>query len=86
MMLTVLKDYFGFCDNALSWFGKYLWPRYFTVCIEDKYSHPRKLRFSVPTCYCALIDKEIPDTMVINGFAYDHSIRKTSKQVTKLVN
>ena len=51
-----------------------------------KYSHPRELRFSVPqgscsaanlfTCYCALIDKEIPDAMVINGFVDDHSIRK----------
>ena len=24
VLLTVLKDHFGFCDNALSWFETYL--------------------------------------------------------------
>ena len=48
VLLTVLKDHFGFCDNALSWFEKYLLPKYFIVCIEDMYSCPRELRFSVP--------------------------------------
>ena len=31
--------------------------------------------------YCALFDKEIPDTVVINGFADDHSIRKPQSRL-----
>ena len=49
-------------------------------------THPQELKFSIPhgscsgantfTCYCALLTDIISDTITINGFADDHSIRK----------
>ena len=59
-------------------------PRYFKVAIEDKYSKPKELTFSVPqgscssanlfTCYCSLKDNQINNSITLNGFADDHSI------------
>ena len=57
------------------------------VCINDAYSSIRPLNYSVPqgsgsganlfTAYCASIESVIPDSITINGFADDHSIRKS---------
>ena len=57
------------------------------VCINDAYSSIRSLNYSVPqgsasganlfTAYCASIESVIPASITINGFANDHSIRKS---------
>ena len=57
------------------------------VCINEAYSSIRPLNYSVPqgsassanlfTAYCASIKSIIPDSITINGFADDHSIRKS---------
>ena len=50
-------------------------------------SRPQQLHFSVPqglcsranifTCYSTLLDKIIPEDIIINRFADDHSLRKS---------
>ena len=62
---------------------------YFKVAIEDKYSTPKELPFSVPqvscsgvnlcTCYCSLINDQINHSFTLNAFADDHSICKNFK-------
>ena len=57
------------------------------VCINEAYSSIRPLNYSVLqgsasganlfTAYCASIESVIPDSITINGFADDHSIRKS---------
>ena len=57
------------------------------VHINDAYSSIRSLNYSVPqgsasganlfTAYCASIESLIPDSITINGFVNDHSIRKS---------
>ena len=57
------------------------------VCIDDAYSSIRALKYSVLQgsvsganlfmAYCVPIDSVIPAGITINGFADDHSIRKS---------
>ena len=89
ILLTMFKTHLGIDRKVIKWFGNYVKPRYFKVCIDGHYSSSKELKFSVPqgscsgdsvfTCYCALITDIIPDTISINGFADNHSIRKKYK-------
>ena len=89
ILLKILENQFGVTDTALKWFNSYLRPRSFKVCIGDAYSESQKLSFGVPqgscsranifTCYCFLINKEVPELVSINSFADDHSLWKTFK-------
>ena len=84
ILLKILENQFGVTDTALKWFDSYLRPRSFKVCIGDEYSESQKSSFRVPqgscsganifTCYCSLINKEVPESVSINGFADDHSL------------
>ena len=61
--------------------------RFFKVKIGKDYSQPQQLHFSVPqgscsganvfTCYCSFIDQIVPKDITLNGFADDHSLRKS---------
>ena len=87
ILLQILEQNFGFCGKALHWFQNYLRPWSFIVNINGKYLKPINLKFSVPqgscsgtnlfTCYCSLIKDSIPSSMILSGFADDHSIRKS---------
>ena len=87
ILLKILENQFGVTDTALMWFKNYLRPRSFKVCKGDEYSEPHKLSYGVPqgscsganifTCYCSLINTEVPESININVFADDHSLRKT---------
>ena len=91
--LSAAENQFGVTDTALSWFNNYLRPQSFKVCIGDEYSDSQKLSFGVPqgscsganifTCYCSLIDKEVPKSVSINGIADDHSLQATFKAENK---
>ena len=93
ILLKILETQFGVTDTALRWFNNYLRPQSFKVCIRDEYSESQKLSFGVSqgscsganrfTCYCSLIDKEVPESVSINGFADDHSLQKTVKARNK---
>ena len=84
ILLKILENQFGVTETALRWFNNYLRPRSFKVCIGDEYSESQKLNFGVPQglcsganifiCYCSLINKEVPESISINGFADDHSL------------
>ena len=87
ILLQFLEQNVGFCGKVLHWLQTYLRPQSFRVNINDKYSKPMDLTFSVPqdicsranlfTCYCSLIKDSIPSLMTLAGFADDHSIRKS---------
>ena len=86
ILLKNMESQFGVTDTALKWFDRYLRPRPFKVCIDDEYSKSQKLSFSVPqgaysgasifTCYHDLMNKVVPDSVSINGFADDHPYEK----------
>ena len=87
ILLSILNKQFGICGKALKWFISYLQPRFFKVKIGKDYSQPQQLHFSVPqglcsganvfTCYCSSIDQIVPKDITLNGFADDHSLRKS---------
>ena len=87
ILLSILNKQFGICGKALEWFNSYLRPRFFKVKIGKDYSQPQQLHFSVPqgscsganvfTCYCSSIDQIVPKDITLNGFADDHSLRKS---------
>ena len=89
ILLKILENKFRVTDTALRWFNNYLRPRSFKVHIGDEYSESQKISFGVPqgscsgvnilTCYCSLINREVPESISINGFADDHSLWKTFK-------
>ena len=88
-LLTIIKQTFDFKEKALKWFDNYLRPRYFKVCIYRRYSESKNLMFNIPqgscsvtnlfSCYCSLVTTAIPNSLDINGFADDHSIRAKYK-------
>ena len=87
LLLDILCKRFGIAETALQWYQGYLRPQGMKVCINNAYSSIRPLNYSVPqgsasganlfTAYCASIESLIPDSITINGFADDHSIRKS---------
>ena len=93
ILLTIMEQIFGFKEKALKWFDDFLRPRYFKVCIDGRYSESKKLTFNIPqgscsganlfSCYCLLITTAIPNSLDINGFADDHSIRLSTKHQTQ---
>ena len=84
ILLKILENQFGVTDTALKWFDSSHRSRSLKVHIGDEHSESQKLSFSVPqgscsganifTCYCYLINKEVPELVSINGFADDHSL------------
>ena len=87
LLLDILHKRFGITETALQWYQSYLRPRGMRVCINEAYLSIRPLNYSVLqgsvsganlfTAYCASIGSVIPDSITINGFADDHSIRKS---------
>ena len=94
ILLKILHNSYHLCDQALKWFDMYLQLRWFKVCIEDIYSTPIELQFSVPqgscsganlfSCYCSQISSCIPPQLNINGFADDYSIRQWHKPTSEV--
>ena len=86
ILLKILHNSYGLCDQALKWFDMYLQLRWFKVCIDGNYSTQMELQFGVPqgscsganpfSCYCSQISPCIPHQLNINDFADDHSIRQ----------
>ena len=89
VLLNVLENKFGIKDQALIWFQSYLQPRSFKVCVNNNYSIPRDISFSVPqgsingaslySIYASTIKDVIPDNTDIHGYADDHCIKKSYK-------
>ena len=87
LLLDILHKRFGIAETVLQWYQSYLRPQGMKVHINDTYSSIRSLNYSIPqgsasganlfTAYCASIESVIPASITINGFADDHSIRKS---------
>ena len=87
LLLTILQNRYGITDTTLQWYESYLRPIGMRVCINDAYSSIRALNYSVPhgsvseanlfMGSCAPIEPVIHAGITINGFADDHSIRKS---------
>ena len=52
ILLSVLEKKYYIAGNVLKWISTYLQPRNFKVCMDDKYSNPKDLQFSVPQGSC----------------------------------
>ena len=87
LLLAILQNKYGVTDTTLQWYESYLRPRGVRVCVNDAYSSIRALNYPVPQgsvsgenffmAYCAPIESVIPASITINGFADNHSIRKS---------
>ena len=88
-LLEVLNCKFRIEETALQWIENYLRPQFFRVSINKEYLDTRELMCSVPqgsaaganlfTCYASTLEEVLTDNteMELNGFADDHSIRKS---------
>ena len=86
ILLKVLKINFHVENTALQWFDTYLRPRNMVVNVNQAYSAPRDLPFSVPqssclgptlySVYASTMKDIIPERVKIHGYADDHAIKK----------
>ena len=89
VLLDVLSTRFGVSGSAYNWFSSYLRPRSCLVEIENLRSPERSLEFSVlqGSCggpvlysvYAGSLQTEIPDSVRLNAFTYDHSLNYAFK-------
>ena len=94
VLLSVLKNKFGVGGEALELCDTYLCPRHCKVNINNSYSTPRELPFSVPqgscagpvlySVYASTIQHIIMnDQISLYGYADDHGLRMTCKPVAE---
>ena len=88
LLLEVLEKRFGITNKAKKWCCNYIKQRKFSVIIGKNKSEPRQLKCSVPQgsiqgaflfiSYASMLNEIVKD-LILNGFADDHSVRKTFK-------
>ena len=96
LLLAVLRERFGINNLAITWYENYLKPRHFKVSINGKYSAQKTMDFSVPQgstqgaylfiCYASTLNEIVPKSLTLNGFADDHSIRKSFRPTAPINN
>ena len=89
LLLIVLHRKFGITNATLKWYNNFLKLRKSRVCINGSYSSELIMDFGLPqgstqgaylfNCYASTLSEIVPDTLTINSFADDHSIRRTFK-------
>jgi hypothetical protein len=88
VLLNILEKSFGVSGCALSWFGSYLCDRSMCVQINDSFSTPREMNFSVPqgsvagpvlfTAYVSSLPSIINENLgTIAGYADDHHLYRS---------
>ena len=95
VLINVFKTKFGINSSALDWFSTYLRLRWFKVKIGEKFSSNKKLTFSISqsscasvnvfTAYSSTLSDVVPCQLSINGFADDHSIKRSFIQTIKRI-
>ena len=93
ILLQVLQSRFGVSGSALAWFDLYLWPRFCKVKVGKKFSTIRSLDCLVPqgslagpnlySAYASILQEIVPENVGLNGFADDHSLKRSLKQMTE---
>ena len=93
LLLNVLHRKFGITNTALRWYNNFIKPRKSRVCINGSYSSEQIMDFGLSqgfiqdaflfNCYASTLSEIVPDSLTLNGFADDHSIRRTFKPDTK---
>ena len=88
LLLDVPEKQFGITDAGRKWYSNHLKPMKFGLLIEKDKSQPRQLDYSVPQgsikrsflfiSYASTLDKLVTQ-LTLNGFADDHSVRRTFK-------
>ena len=88
LLLDVLEKQFGITNAVRKSYHIYLKPRRFRILIENDMSQPRQLYYSVPQgsiqgtflfiSYASTLE-ELVIQLTLNGFADDHSVRRTFK-------
>jgi hypothetical protein len=86
ILLEVMEKQYGITKEAKQWFDTYLRPRGFRVKINDIISGRKDLPFGVPqgsingpslfNIYASTLVRHIPDNIILNGFADDHTMQK----------
>ena len=94
VLLNVLHNQFGITGNVLNWYDTYLRPRQCYVEITGSRSQSRLIDFSVPqgsfagpvlySVYASTLQTVIPERIDLNGFAYDHNIKKPFRASNKV--
>ena len=89
ILLQVLQSRFGVLGSALAWFESYLQLRFCKVKVGTKFSTIRCLDCSVPegslagpdlySAYASTLQEIVPDNVGLNGFADDHSLKRSFK-------
>ena len=87
--LQVLHRKFGISESGLECYSTYLKLKRFRVCINGCYLTEKTLLLSLPQgsiqgailfiSYASTIPEIIPDSLQHNGYADDHSLRKSFK-------
>ena len=96
LLLNVLHRKFGIINTALKWYKNFLKLRKSRVCINSSYSSEQIMDFGLPqestqgaylfNCYASTLSKIVPDSLTLNSFAEDHSIRRIFKPETSNTN
>ena len=87
LLVDVLEKRFGITGTARKWYESYLRPRSFRVEVGKERSQPRQLDYSVPqgsiqgaflfVAYASTLEEIVnKNTLELNGFADDHSVRR----------
>ena len=86
LLLDVLQGKFGITNTALQWYKNCLQPRKFIVCINSSHSSEQIIDFGMPQrstqgaylfiCYASTLPEIAPESLILNGFTDDHSIRR----------
>ena len=100
LLFNVLQRKFGITNTALHWYNNFLKLRKFRVCINGSYSSEWIMDFGllkgstqsayVFNCYASTLSGIVTDSLILNGLADNHSIRRTFKpektNTTKAIN
>ena len=96
LLLSVLHRKFGIINTAFKWYNNFLKLRKSRVCISGWYSSEWIMDCGLPqgyiqgaylfNCYASSLSEIVQDSLTLNGFMDDHSIRRTFKPETTNTN
>ena len=95
LLLNLLHRKFSITNTALKWYNNFLIPRKFRVCINGSSSSDWVMNFGLPqgstegaylfNFYALTLSEIVPDSLTLNGFTDDHSIRR-KPTLTEVIN